>query len=95
MNDLIFLCYHQFYILLNFNKWSNKTIFSNLHSYKLTGSTILTLSPNLTFFIETFFFINHINFMKFLDLYSQDKPILNKINKDINKIIKNSEFYNW
>lgn len=30
--------------------------------------------------------------MKFLDLYSQDKPILNKINKDINKIIINSDF---
>ena len=30
--------------------------------------------------------------MKFLDLYSQDKPILNIINKDINKIIINSDF---
>ena len=30
--------------------------------------------------------------MKFLDLYSQDKPILNKINKDINEIIINSDF---
>ena len=30
--------------------------------------------------------------MKFLDIYSQDKPILNKIYKDIKKIIKNSDF---
>ena len=30
--------------------------------------------------------------MKFLDIYSQDKPILNKIYNDIKKIIKNSDF---
>jgi dTDP-4-amino-4,6-dideoxygalactose transaminase len=30
--------------------------------------------------------------MKFLDVYSQDKPILNKIYKDIKKIISNSDF---
>ena len=30
--------------------------------------------------------------MKFLDIYSQDKPILNKIYKDIKKVIKKSDF---
>lgn len=30
--------------------------------------------------------------MKFLDLYSQDKSVLNEIKKDINKIIINSDF---
>ncbi len=32
--------------------------------------------------------------MKFLDIYSQDKPILNKIYKDIKKIITKSDFIN-
>jgi len=30
--------------------------------------------------------------MKFLDIYSQDKPILNEIYKDIKKIIQKSDF---
>ena len=30
--------------------------------------------------------------MKFLDIYSQDKPILNKIYKDVKKVIRKSDF---